>query len=66
MFNNKIKISNKIIEETRCFIVAEISANHNKNFKILKKFLLELKYSGVDAVKLQAYQANTITIDKKI
>ncbi len=65
MFNNKIKISNKIIEETRCFIVAEISANHNKNFKILKKFLLELKYSGVDAVKLQAYQANTITIDKK-
>ena len=49
MFNNKIKISNKIIEETRCFIVAEISANHNKNFKILK-ILLELKYSGVDAV----------------
>ena len=40
-------------------------ANHRKNFKILKKFLLELKYSGVDAVKLQAYQANTITIDKK-
>ena len=65
MFNNKIKISNKIIEHNKCFIVAEISANHNKNFAILKKFLLELKNTGVSAVKLQAYQANTITIDNK-
>lgn len=65
MFNNKIKISNKIIDHKKCFIVAEISANHNKNFKILKNFLVELKSSGVDAVKLQAYQANTITIDGK-
>lgn len=65
MLNNKIKISNKIIDHNRCFIVAEISANHNKNFNILKRFLLELKNAGVDAVKLQAYQANTITIDCK-
>ncbi len=65
MFNNKIKISNKIIEHNKCFIVAEISANHNKNFAILKKFLLELKNTGVNAVKLQAYQANTITINNK-
>lgn len=63
MFTQKIKIDKKLIDNEKCFIVAEISANHNKNFKVLKKFLKELKKTGVDAVKLQAYQADTITIN---
>ncbi len=63
---NKIKIGNKIIEHGKCFIVAEVSANHNKNFNVLKKFLKELKSTNVDAVKLQAYQANTITVQSKL
>ena len=65
MFTQKIKIDKKFIQDGKCYIVAEISANHNKNFQVLKKFLKDLKKTGVDAVKLQAYQANTITIDNK-
>lgn len=63
MFNNRIKIGSKILEKKKCFIVAEVSANHNKNLNLLKRFLKELKKINVDAVKLQAYQANTITIN---
>ena len=63
MFTQKIKIDKKLIYNGKCFIVAEISANHNKNFVVLKKFLKDLKKTGVDAVKLQAYQADTITIN---
>ncbi len=63
MFNQKIKINRQTVNDNRCFIVAEVSANHNKNFLVLKKFLNDLKKTGVDAVKLQAYQADTITIN---
>lgn len=65
MFTQKIRINKKLINNKRCFIVAEVSANHNKNFVVLKKFLKDLKKTGIDAVKLQAYQANTITINNK-
>ena len=63
MFNQNIRINKHTLCNDRCFIVAEVSANHNKKFLILKKFLNNLKKTGVDAVKLQAYQADTITIN---
>ena len=59
--SKKITISNK----NKCFIVAEISANHSGSLSILKKTMLEAKKSGADAVKLQTYQANTITLNVK-
>ncbi len=62
-FNKTINIGNKKIGKGRCFIVAEISANHCGNIKTMKKLLLKIKKSGADAAKIQAYQANTITID---
>ena len=65
MILKKIKIGNKYVNNKRCYVVAEVSANHNKNYGLLKKFLKDLKNTGVDAVKLQAYQANTITINHK-
>jgi pseudaminic acid synthase len=66
-FNKIIKISNKKIYNDRCFIVAEISANHSGKLTILKKLIKKLKVIGVDAIKIQAYEADTITIksDKK-
>ena len=64
-FNNKIKISNKIISNKRCFIVAEISANHCGKLSILKNIIKDLKNSGVDAIKIQAYEASTITLNSK-
>ena len=62
-FNHTIKISNKIISKKRCFIVAEISANHCGKLSILKKIIKDLKNSGVDAIKIQAYEASTITLN---
>lgn len=59
-----IKIGNKIItNESSTFIIAEISANHNQNIEIAKKMIREAKKAGADAVKLQTYTADTITLD---
>ena len=62
-----IEISQKITisSKSKCFVVAEISANHSGSLNILKKTILEAKKSGADAIKLQTYQANTITLNVK-
>ena len=48
-------------------IVAEMSANHNRDFKEAVKIIRAAKKSGADAVKLQTYTPDTLTIksDKK-
>lgn len=59
-----IKIANKVISnESSTFIIAEISANHNNDIEIAKKMIREAKKAGADAVKLQTYTAETITLD---
>lgn len=45
------------------FIIAELSANHNQNFEIALKSIKAIKDCGADAVKLQTYTADTITLD---
>jgi|TARA_B110000238_G_C16106367_1_gene430566 pseudaminic acid synthase len=60
----KIKIQGHVIgEKTKSFIIAEISGNHNQSFARLKKLIFLAKKSGADAVKLQTYTADTITIN---
>ena len=62
----KIKIGNKIIGNGRpCFIIAEISGNHNGNINFAKKLIYNAKKSGADAVKLQTYKPETITLNCK-
>jgi len=47
------------------FFIAEISANHNGSISHAKKLISLAKKSGVDAVKLQTYTAETLTINSK-
>lgn len=44
------------------FIVAEPSANHGHDVEVVKKSILKAKEIGCDAVKLQTYTPDTITI----
>lgn len=47
----------------RTFIVAELSANHNGDFELAKKTIHAAKEAGVDAIKLQTYTADTLTLN---
>lgn len=52
-----------ITENTPCFIIAELSANHGSDINIAKRTIKAAKESGADAIKLQTYTADTLTID---
>jgi len=45
------------------FVVAELSANHNGKFDLALETIKAAKDSGADAIKVQTYTADTITID---
>ena len=45
------------------YIIAEMSANHNGNIDNAYKIIDIAKASGADAIKLQTYHPDTITID---
>ena len=45
------------------YIIAEVSANHNGKLENALKLLEIAKEAGADAVKLQTYTADTITLD---
>ncbi len=47
------------------FFVAEISANHNGKIQNAKKLIYNAKKYGADAVKLQTYSPETITLKSK-
>ena len=47
------------------FLVAEISANHCGKIEIAKKLIKCAKINNADAVKLQTYKANTMTINSR-
>jgi len=52
-----------ILKSNKVFIIAELSANHNQDFDIAVKTIKAMKEAGADAVKLQTYTPDTITID---
>jgi len=54
----KLNISDK----SKCMIVAEISANHAGNLNNAKKLISAAKKIGADAVKIQCYEADDITL----
>lgn len=61
----KIKIGeNRYIGENEpVFIIAEMSANHLQKFDLAVKIIKEAAKAGADAIKLQTYTPDTITLD---
>ncbi len=54
-----------ISKNSRVFIIAELSANHNGSIEVAKETIRAAKRAGADCIKLQTYTADTITIDCK-
>lgn len=60
----EIRIGRHIINESSpTFIVAEMSANHNMDFDRAVAILQAARDAGADAVKIQTYTADTITLN---
>lgn len=61
---NRIQIGHRYVGEgEKTFVVAEVSANHLQNFERAKAIIRAAADAGADAVKLQTYTADTITLD---
>lgn len=54
---------NIIGEGEPCWVVAEISANHNQSLDRARALVREARAAGANAVKLQTYTADTMTLD---
>ena len=61
---NNFTVNNRLIGEgAPAFIIAEISGNHGGSLENALKLIEKAKQIGADAVKLQTYTADTITLN---
>lgn len=65
--NKAIEIEGTLIgEDHPPYVIAEMSANHNGNIGDAFKIIEKAKIAGANAVKIQTYKPDTITIDSKL
>ena len=66
MFNKSFKINGVTIGEGyKPYIIAEMSANHANDINVAINIIREAKRCGADAIKIQTYTADTMTLDCK-
>ncbi|HDK9103190.1 pseudaminic acid synthase [Acinetobacter baumannii] len=64
--SKKITINNRDIgTDFPPYVIAELSANHNGRLETALKIIEEAKRCGADAIKLQTYSADTITLNSQ-
>ena len=62
-----IRIAGRLVgPDNPPYVIAELSANHNGNIDNAFRLIEEARKSGADAVKLQTYRPNTITLDSNL
>lgn len=61
-----MKIGNYILgPQSKVFIIAELSANHNGNLETAIETIKAAKRAGANCIKLQTYTADTMTIESE-
>ena len=64
---NKIEIAGRTISnDHEPYIIAEMSANHNGNIETAFRIIEEAKKAGADALKIQTYTPDTITLNSDL
>ncbi len=62
--NYEIKIGNRVLNnDSQTYIIAEMSGNHNMDYNRAVEIVKAAAEAGADAIKLQTYTADTITLD---
>ena len=62
--SNEISIAGRKIGAAYSpYVIAEMSANHNGNIETAFRIIEEAKNAGADAIKMQTYTADTLTLD---
>ena len=56
-------LENIFTDNAPVFIVAELSANHNHKLEVAIETIIAAKKAGADAIKVQTYTPDTLTID---